>query len=1630
MDIAVKSLATVGRKGTDGHCSGTLTACVLAVGLCILPAFLRAQSGPDEFLVTASQKSSSDRGFSPLDIETGQFGPVTYPEGTKRVLYTMSVSPDGSRIAYSANSVFGSATGMEIRVANRDWTDSKLVVASHPVVIDWSPDGTRLAYLGVSSAGFADKAVRVRSLTGGPPLDLEHPDIHWNAGLAWSPDGSEIAYLTRVPESLPNPYPRSVSWIHFRIELRVWNLATMTTRLICRNVHSIEPNGAYDATHVEEEFAWPRWSPDGTRILVARNCSYTVREVATRPGGTFAPPQPGNIQAISGVDPRPGAEAEFEDIVVCREGFGSESSPKFRLLSPSWSPDGGRIAYTLIKNSTYTPGVDTRAWEPVDGIYAVNSSPRPQLPVLRGTFSELGNLVAPYTSYPNGSATLFQWVNTKPVSVRVEAPRRSFQLGDDFTATVTVALTKPEPWRVSFPDHVLVAERPGVLDVETVVAEPFDLLPTPDGWTRSFTVKVNALDGGLSRLISTIEATAGSETHTISGDARISVCPLLVTVQTKPLVDGKPVLNMKLDPDGTVRDSSGNEVVPKVEVKVKNLGQRAIQTHLQGLDPRKRDRSTALGRIAVDATFPQEFAALAPDETVAREFPLTIHANGRFEFAALVSGTIVGSPEEGFETTKRGAPVAIGERYPMKIEFKPANEVLSQLRPRGGGAFLIPPGDSTAVLAVVSNLTTNATLQFEGISATTFGNALGGTLTSDDGGQTCPIVVSETVDAGSQVVLSGKILSEALGSPSGTLVWELPVEPKLKDDATGVETVLTADDILVETEAGGWGGNDLAMHLIQDHSQPVREPISNWLEAAYFGKGAMVGIGGWFYDSVDFVGALGRVAGDPSGLADAVGEGSRALWEAAELVATTWNAMTPAEREEFILDVAREVQRRAFLRVTTGQPFDRNDFQQVLSFTQSATYPLFNGVEQAYASNDPARIAQLWGSVAGNIAMEAATCFIPTPKFTRYTSGADAARLASNKAEAGLATAQEVFLTRVKSGPVDEAIAQNFWGQGGDELSNFQRVFRAFGVRGYMRERAPECTHLIEELAEAIWKPEAMKPKGLNDTDLLLLGNPPPVVLGKPPGNAPLPLKAITGIFYPESDSVLRARFSGQPPEFIDAIIERAKFRREEYIKYRPKFQQWKKPLAEDGGIPVKFNYADNGAVPPDGSVGAANRAFDYDTVEASNAVDLIIPRMANSSGELRLITGDVDWIHFTFENGLPLDRHTAGRLYKVLQRYGLQHPETISWILNGQSVFAAKISQIGAYLRGQKALLEVSGNALRAVRINPNLTRFVRNGRDHLIFFDGGTKEIKEALKKAEIDNAFAFLIELLPPRPILLPFLWTQRWGGPDDADTSVGGNDWTYSGADDALLVRQLEDGALEQFTNGSWIPWTIPSSPKRNAGTLQLAPLTVTETATAAGATTLPLTAIHEEWADLLAGHLDHWFSVDDLVIIAPGTAREEIRRVTATTPLTVHAPLRFAHPVGTTVAVMPGALALQDPDNDGLDTLTEIHLGTYPNRRDSDGDGAADGEEVQLGTDPLDAMSHFRILSFNVAPDGSALTVVWSSVPGKRYVVETASDLLEWSPSDPINASGTDQTSATLPLNNPGVRHFCRVRLSD
>ncbi|QQL45859.1 sulfatase [Sulfuriroseicoccus oceanibius] len=92
----------------------------------------------------------------------------------------------------------------------------------------------------------------------------------------------------------------------------------------------------------------------------------------------------------------------------------------------------------------------------------------------------------------------------------------------------------------------------------------------------------------------------------------------------------------------------------------------------------------------------------------------------------------------------------------------------------------------------------------------------------------------------------------------------------------------------------------------------------------------------------------------------------------------------------------------------------------------------------------------------------------------------------------------------------------------------------------------------------------------------------------------------------------------------------------------------------------------------------------------------------------------------------------------------------------------------------------------------------------------------------------------------------------------------------------------------------------------------------------------------------------------------------------------------------------------DLDADGLDDREEDANGnglvdpgeTNPDLDNSDGDNVGDGDEVKLGTDPLDASSRFEVVPALMS-DGT-LELVWPSRPGTTFTIRSSFDLKDWS----------------------------------
>ena len=88
--------------------------------------------------------------------------------------------------------------------------------------------------------------------------------------------------------------------------------------------------------------------------------------------------------------------------------------------------------------------------------------------------------------------------------------------------------------------------------------------------------------------------------------------------------------------------------------------------------------------------------------------------------------------------------------------------------------------------------------------------------------------------------------------------------------------------------------------------------------------------------------------------------------------------------------------------------------------------------------------------------------------------------------------------------------------------------------------------------------------------------------------------------------------------------------------------------------------------------------------------------------------------------------------------------------------------------------------------------------------------------------------------------------------------------------------------------------------------------------------------------------------------------------------------------------------------------------------DEDGDGRSNLQESLAGTDPRNASSAFRITA--VEPGAGTVVLRWPSVLGKRYFLQSSSDLATW----------TDATSllTSKPFQEPAQRRKTQQKKLD
>ena len=302
--------------GAGRRVSAMVVAAVLTVGLAVGGYVVLSErrspsigqlAPPDVIengdLLFAAHDDEGEEGWHvfSVDPETGEAVELTH--GIRD--YGSDWSPDGAKIVYDS----GSGSGHQIVIANAD--------GSNPVTIaegdnpSWSPDGTRIAYVGedrriwITNADGSD----AQPITDGPDASGETVSFEsgydWNP--SWSPDGRSIAYTRVVSErlvSLPNGEGRVSVTLE---ELRVWSEDGTDVALTDAYTYPGEPD----------------WSPDGSTIVFPG--APTLFHEETTNGDVW--PRVLTIPASGG---------EVTAITPERERW---------IGGATWSPDGELIAF-------------------------------------------------------------------------------------------------------------------------------------------------------------------------------------------------------------------------------------------------------------------------------------------------------------------------------------------------------------------------------------------------------------------------------------------------------------------------------------------------------------------------------------------------------------------------------------------------------------------------------------------------------------------------------------------------------------------------------------------------------------------------------------------------------------------------------------------------------------------------------------------------------------------------------------------------------------------------------------------------------------------------------------------------------------------------------------------------------------------------------------------------------------------------------------------------------------------------------------------------------------------------------------------------------------------------------------
>jgi Tol biopolymer transport system component len=263
------------------------------------------------------------------------------------------LQPSQTRLAFIRQDI----TGNNLYLINAGSTTSESLTQSAGVSdLEWSPDGTQIAFL--SSSTITTSLILLRlddnRMTTVMSWEQSSERLIYPRGITWSPDGQQIAFALVI---------RAISDIE-----RV-NIMVMQS----------DGSGLRQLTHSDADTD-PAWSPDG-KLIAYR--SYGIVLMRMQPDGssqtqitdrwaTAGPvwtPDGSRIGFVSGCGSRPGGFL----YTIRPDGTGLTVLLRLPGTLTSWSPDGTRVAYTAQRfkgSDIFVTNLDGSGFSQIDAQYA------------------------------------------------------------------------------------------------------------------------------------------------------------------------------------------------------------------------------------------------------------------------------------------------------------------------------------------------------------------------------------------------------------------------------------------------------------------------------------------------------------------------------------------------------------------------------------------------------------------------------------------------------------------------------------------------------------------------------------------------------------------------------------------------------------------------------------------------------------------------------------------------------------------------------------------------------------------------------------------------------------------------------------------------------------------------------------------------------------------------------------------------------------------------------------------------------------------------------------------------------------------------------------------------------------